>query len=1743
MKLLGLLALVVAVSASTIKLPQRSEWLDQMVPKRHIEDKYFKPNREYQFFYNGQLATGIPSSSQQHSATRMQSLVSIIFQSEHSAMLQFREIRFGRRNEHIAQPRNILPFAAFEQIDVEQELMQTLKKPVKFIYRHGMIKDVEFDQTEQPWSANIKRGVLNLLQVNVEKKGEIENSQQLIKDNENKLESFKVMEPTLEGECETQYTFVSMPCRPSPLRPCRDQSIPVVNVTKSINFENCKQRPEIRYNERFQQICPTCEQRYTNEERLTRSQTVGQMNLICQSEERKKCLIERASIESQYNFVPYNEQANLITTYVNQTLELVKCGPIESEMPQLSSPIQSDTGLVFTQDWDVQKELFFMEGETEFQQNTPYSPLKNKVDFVKSILQKLVHYMNEQVQEEAPRQFTRLVKVLRMLTKDQIIEVHQKFFKSAKGFTPEEHKKIKDLLIDAIGLCGTHDCVKHLMHVIKTDQVSPIKGSFVVRKLMQARIVSPKMIEQLFELCTETKKCERHSSLKQAVYLTVGSMMRTLCSNNRNLAAVESKTNKQFCPTSLKEKFVQKIIQEFESTESQYERILLIKTLSNSGLNQIIKPLQKIIQMQQKQMPTVVRIEAILALRHLCGQIPNQVIRILMPIYMNRNEFSEVRTSALFQILQCQPSKPILDQIARSLKTERNHQVTSFTYTILQTMANSSIPCEKRVAEDLKLCLRMGRYVPVSRWMMNSKYMRLVNYYNRHAKTGIAIDLASVMSNTSVLPETFAIKVSSIIGGQWQPNQFNFGIRQSGIGRLLNRVVRGYSHNLQSSLEDLISGKFQLPSPKFNYRDELKQLFEQLNTVERSDLEFEPFGLAFMKVSGMEYGFMPLSKNTLPEEIKELLMSSDITLNKLVKRAERMLNDVSLPFSVHTGTFVYEMSRKIPTTIGFPLRVSLKMPTIMQASGTFKVEVDDKQPLKKVKLVVDDFKPSIMVSHVTKMEAWSPILNTGVKVVSQAKAFVPINAKLSIDMKKTPAEIKFSVAPRLRDQEEIVTVQSRPICFTLIWPKFLEQWQEPQEKTIHGHEWTRVKTHNVVFGQNSLGIKMHSRAYWHHRPQQHVPTTPSSVLAGVNKYSLTMQPGHEMPKEFVMRISGKVFKSFDKEITPKFNKFYEDSSEDFLSEESSEELEQSNIHQEYIKSYKGQYPVNNEFEVELFTTGSSIKRKAMLALNYMCDHQMKTCNGKIEIERTPIPNKESKPWKLLLNMKTLHPQTPFRIDEITSDKKFMSQIESKWGHQGNMNKGLNIKIVAEQSNQMLKLKEQSTYNRLYRNEQQRSSFRSLFSPVAQYKQTLKYGLLDEYKVDIDYQLPTQEQVVLDKVFRYVKHYYYPQSVVQNIGIQHPEGRVRAKFNIDPVNRRYLNVTIMTPKELVQLKDIPLPMPVNMINMRRLSTPSRSFSHLIRQWVTNSQQPICEIRTNRMTTFDGVQYDVPTSTCYSVLAKDCYDDEQSKFAILIKKQSHGSEKKNLKIVTPHTKLTMRAKSNQQIECELNGQKTPCSQLREVIIHKSHVVLSCQQYSEQYIGCELPEAGIRVYFDGFAANVKVSPVYRSQVCGLCGQFDLDMDNEWVNSRRSLVSRKQMFESFLAEQDSCQHEFPESQTMLSFDDDRFDQLPETINMPVRSSSQWDVRPIEKTKIIEQSHQLCFSKQPVQRCPRHTYPVEHESSKRKVVYACLPRNDIQAEIFQHRVQYERQVVSEVSELKSSFTETERVPKICRQF
>lgn len=1720
MKLLGLLALALAVAAYVPDYEQpQSQWIEDLVPQRTINENEFIPDRVYEFVYNGQLVTGVPGASRHHAGQRFQAVVRLQINQDRTSILKIKECRFGKLNERFPEPREIMPFEMFEMLTVDPELKNILHKPVRFDYENGMINNLEFDGSDKPWSANIKRSILNLLQVNMKKVREVyrvPNHLRTKVHTEGKPIFYTVMEKTLEGECEVEYTVTPKPCSmPSntPLdSPCNPQN-PMFTVVKTINFEKCQKRPQIRYNERFQQLCPTCQSRFNNDEQTLVSSSVFKFDILCPEnfENLETCLIKKSNVESQYNFVLFSDEANMISSYAKQEINLVNAMPIDNPLPEPESPISSDSQMIFTPDFEVSQEKFMLEGEDEeFRQNM-FTTVPDKMNFIKDILHHLMRFTLGTVQEEAPRYLNRLVVALRLLNRQELEECHNMFYMDIpQDFTPEDHKKIKSLLVDSLGLCGTKDCVFHLVHHIKERNIGTIKGGMAIKKLSEVRVVSEETIRKVYSLCKETDLCEC-PVLKQSVFLTTGSMVNVLCRPSRDVWALEFKNdNENYCKQSFKEYLLTESMENFHSAESTYEKVLVLKSISNAGLSVFLPELEKIILDPEQRYSPFIRTEAILATKHMIDNVPSKILKILMPVFMNRRELSTIRNTALYQLMQCLPSKPILDQITRQLAVERQPTVASFTYTLLQTMANSTNPCEKRVADDLKLSLRFARYLPVSQWMSNSRLLRS-EWMSVKNKLGIQLETASSYGpESNYMPSASSFNLNTVFAGMWTPRLLSVGYKQIGFERSIRKIMREYSHHVQSPLAKLLSGKYDTPSPKFNYRSELNEIFNKLEISDRfTEDEQEAFGSLFLKLKNQEQWFLPISKEVIPEYILNWF-STNNKWNKIIKQFTQALDDGSVTFNSLTGTILHEQSRKIPTTFGVPLRVSIKVPTLIQASGTINLDVDQKNPLRRFNIEFSDVKPSLVSSMITKVECWSPLTVHGLKVITKAKLYVPINGAINVDTTKTPTEIKLVWKPQVDREKEIFRIETRPVAYTEVWPRNTEKWVNVHEKTIRGEEWTRVRRHYNEIGEHAVGVKFISRAFWHHTPEKRVPSTPFCPLSGPNAYVLTMQPGYEMPEEIQFTLTGTLFKSHNKKkVNVNFDKFYNLDTENFFTESSSSDsddvisssdersMEFDKKHEKYYKKYVGTSPVHNNLKLKITTRGTPVNRECEITNKCECGDEMKACKCEFKIKRTPIPNHETEKWELNSIIELLYPETPLSMSEITADKKFMCRINTKWGHKNQQRKA-DIKFVAEQSPIMEEIKEKSLYNRLSLNPTHAEQFKSLFSPVAQYKETLKFSLLDQIKMDVDFKMSSEQQEIVNYWFRMLKNKFFSQSYVRQININNPQNRLRVQFNIDPINRRYLNVTVKSPNEETFIEDIPLMTEVKSLNMRRMSRPSRSAYDFFSTFVTPEKR-MCEIRSEFIKTFDNVHYNVPVSTCFSVLAKDCSSQSDSKFAVLLKKQSSDTEKKILKIITPNTHLVIKATNNQnKPECLVNNKKKPCHEIGEIRAHGGHVLLNCDKY-DNVVECELPEVGIKVFFDGYSANVKVSPLYRNNVCGLCGHFDMNRDIEWINPEFERVNRREMFDSYLLEQGNCEHSWNEEMMVPSWYDNRFEYLPESLQNPMRSLHA-EVEPIRSTNMIELEDQICFSQRPVFKCPQHTFKIQENPSV-KVVYTCLPK------------------------------------------
>ena len=134
----------------------------------------FQKGTEYQFQYNAQIATGLIAQDEQSQADEQQKAISriqcqakITFGSERHGQLCLRQCRAGQLNEPVKDEQQMQPMSIFEPKKIPSEQERQLQLCAQFDYADGVIERVQFDQNDETWSKNIKRGVLNMIQLNL----------------------------------------------------------------------------------------------------------------------------------------------------------------------------------------------------------------------------------------------------------------------------------------------------------------------------------------------------------------------------------------------------------------------------------------------------------------------------------------------------------------------------------------------------------------------------------------------------------------------------------------------------------------------------------------------------------------------------------------------------------------------------------------------------------------------------------------------------------------------------------------------------------------------------------------------------------------------------------------------------------------------------------------------------------------------------------------------------------------------------------------------------------------------------------------------------------------------------------------------------------------------------------------------------------------------------------------------------------------------------------------------------------------------------------------------------------------------------------------------------------------------------------------------------------------------------------------------------------------------------------------
>lgn len=931
-----------------------------------------------------------------------------------------------------------------------------------------------------------------------------------------------------------------------------------------------------------------------------------------------------------------------------------------------------------------------------------------------------------------------------------------------------------------------------------------------------------------------------------------------------------------------------------------------------------------------------------------------------------------------------------------------------------------------------------------------------------------------------------------------------------------------------------------------------------------------------IRTGDVDHGFVALEERIMPEAIRQVLNGqAKPSLSRLMESAQQ---EHQLRGAIATN--LAEKQAKIPTSCGLPLRILTSVSLLASVDGQAKMNTESAR-LESPLGVQAQINAHCMASlvHLQKMEAWTPFLVSGVESIRSVEINIPAQFEISAS-KSQGLTLKMKLP---RTKTTLLGAHSLPLVYTAeVEPKSGLTREPRHVRAIHNPKLERMQkevSHTV--GQKNLGIPLHIHGHYHW------PSQPLSyqqflqmVQATENVVHVTYQPNEESPREAVFRIQGNTFQKHSGQMTD-MKDFYGqgqiqhafDSQEmdDYEMEEMSQQSRRQKLNK-FLGQFNPKQQYKHSLKLSAQTVGGRKECKAQCEINTQCDSRLQVCNVEIEAQRTPM-NEESQKWTMKAQAQLVMPETVQSVEEISQlesqQNKFLCKAEAQWG--SDRKQTIRVKVQGEQAKK----------NQWRQHEQQNRQIRK------------RAAFLNMYNLEAEYQnLKPQTLNAAQRTLELVKSYYFWNSASQltpyNQGSQsQSSGKVVATMLIDPITQKHANISVKTPSQQVRLQQIELPTqcrPFPLVRQQRQQT--HSISQFIQSQDVNTRAE-CSVDGRRVDTFDDVEYSAPLSTnCYSVLAKDCGSDDEPQFVVLMKALQSGiNGQKKLKVITPEQNIECQPKQGssqqQRIQCKINGQT----------VQQNDEEYSVQYNNAQQSDVTIHVSGVSVRFNGRKAWLKVSPMYKNTQCGLCGHYDDSDDNEWRMSNNQMANNLQEFHRSYSlqseldgeqcseqeldqfyqqnknifsgnqlnsdedqDQDDEEQDWQNEQFNGDFESDDDDFYSQSRNQKYNSRTQ---QPEKVTKVIETSHEVCFSKEPVKQCPSGTIPSnrfstnsqedqqdddeEQNGTTKTVGFACVSRSSPEARRLLRQIRQGEKVV-EVSQRSVSFNEKVRQPEQCQR-
>ena len=916
MRLFVLLALAGAVAAFSLS-SSRDSW------------RSTGGEQELAYQFVSQVITGIPQLNNQYSGFRLTGRSTIQPEDEKTFRLKLSDMKYLSINDQLelSEEKEIL---SSEEHELPSQLKHQLEAPIKVSFSpSGQLEAIYSESSEPEFVTNIKKSLININLDWLQGSRMIDTNQIHRDDNTDHQQPrsyFKVMEKSLEGECEAEYSvhqmadyqideFEKSEVSQGGRSQCQGQEY--YQVVKSTNYLNCRERPLYQRSVGSQARSDGtsgASSPYLTESSVSRTIWCGPVTspvLRKQTTEQKVVVNGNGKFESQEKIEVTSRVTNSLISVSSKT----------SDIPEPQSPKKSHdltfsfpAGDFWTSSSPTSSQSYLAQpSDLTSRPATPYPSLGSeeaKTRFVSEFVSMKERDNSDPQDADIHSQTGHLSYLSTMMSYQDITDcwsrIQQRISHESLAVKEDALNVFADILSLAMG--PTNPSIKFIAEKIQNKQIKGESAAWIAANMIRSvQTPTEKTIQELTNLLKDSS-VQRNRDLKATVAMSLTEMIYKACVDETSSSYnYPSRVYGKFCSPSSKEIKLDLIpylkqsltdlkpeLREAEpSTSAMNKLITLINALGNLGIEEASQALLEVVEGEYSRHPHP-RSVAVYKLIRTASQNPTKYRPVILTIINNNAEDEEVRMAAITALPYVQPSSAQLQKLATLTWYESQQQVASFISSTLESLSQlpsgsqeSLSHLSQKAGEALKLAK------PTNSSGIHKSQNLEIKQFLETLKASVGLKLQYVNSEESAFPRTMYLQ-SEISSKAQTMKPFESSVYLQGADTFLDELYNGYK--FWSGLNQQ-----EKPEEKLTYEPRQSRKPEAHVTLKMFDLQrFFSVDYDYLKQVAME-------------------LAGEMSQHGAVRKDYMKVLDLSYHQAI------------LPTVSGLPLYLHHRVPLVMSA--------------------------------------------------------------------------------------------------------------------------------------------------------------------------------------------------------------------------------------------------------------------------------------------------------------------------------------------------------------------------------------------------------------------------------------------------------------------------------------------------------------------------------------------------------------------------------------------------------------------------------------------------------------------------------------------------------------------------------------------------------------------------------------------------------------------------------------------